>query len=416
MADENISGDDLFDGEDVLPDQSAGNQHSVFLDDEELHEQLANEGEGDERTALTAAHQGARGTSTPADTATAFTQSTNESLLNSAGERVGSRANSANAASNDTLIDGADGIQDGVLPEQSANGDEATGAAGARAPGSTTSAADQNLNGSANSDFNGELASDATENLQQGDASGSADAATVENQPGTGQAASNIGQGGGQSGGQGGGQSGGQGGGQSGGQGGGQGNGQGGDQDNGQGGGQDNGQGGGQGGGNPGGGGGGFNPITGTDATETLNGTAGADLIVAMDGDDTIDAGAGDDRMFGNLGNDVIQGGLGDDTMEGGHGDDTFLFSDTDFDGNAWTDSVDGQGTPGKAPMSDYDTIDLTGVTQGWSLEVDGAGAGAEATNLTNPSEYTNGGEFSGTITFDDGSTVVFDNIEKVDW
>jgi len=43
-------------------------------------------------------------------------------------------------------------------------------------------------------------------------------------------------------------------------------------------------------------------------------------------------------------------------------------------------------------------------------------GPGVEASSGDHPSQYTNGGEFSGTITFDDGSTVVFDNIEKVDW
>ena len=112
----------------------------------------------------------------------------------------------------------------------------------------------------------------------------------------------------------------------------------------------------------------------------------------------------------------MLDGGQGNDILNGGAGDDTFIFSDSDFGAAAWTDVVDGQGVTGN-PTTGFDTIDLSDVSQGWSLDIDGAGAGAEATNLTDPSEYAEGGaEFSGTISFDDGSTVVFDNIEKVDW
>jgi Ca2+-binding RTX toxin-like protein len=132
--------------------------------------------------------------------------------------------------------------------------------------------------------------------------------------------------------------------------------------------------------------------------------------------DNQLSGGAGDDLIMGKKGDDWLEGGLGDDTLVGGHGDDTFIFTDADFDGNGWTDVIDGQGQNGKAG-SDYDTIDLTGVSQGWTLEIDGAGAGAEATNLSSPAQYAeSGGEFSGTITFDDGSTIAFENIEKVDW
>ena len=138
-------------------------------------------------------------------------------------------------------------------------------------------------------------------------------------------------------------------------------------------------------------------------------GTSGGDTIDGNGGDDTIDGAGGDDSIDGGNHADIIQGGTGDDVLSGGLGDDSFLFSDSVFDSAAWTDVIDGG-------AGDTDTIDLANVTQGWTLEVDGAGEGPEATNLSDPSQYTNGGEFSGTITFDDGSAVVFDNIEKVDW
>ncbi|MCZ6455149.1 MAG: hypothetical protein O6909_13005, partial [Alphaproteobacteria bacterium] len=102
-------------------------------------------------------------------------------------------------------------------------------------------------------------------------------------------------------------------------------------------------------------------------------------------------------------------GGIGDDTMIGGLDNDDFSFSDSDFNGTSWTDSVDGG-------AGNADTIDLSNVTQGWTLDVMGEGAGFEAVSGDNPSQYTNGGEFSGTIEFADGSTIVFENIEKVDW
>lgn len=138
--------------------------------------------------------------------------------------------------------------------------------------------------------------------------------------------------------------------------------------------------------------------------------TAGDDTLTGTAAADTFDGLAGDDSLTGAGGDDTLTGGLGNDTMSGGTGDDSFVFTDGDFNGVAWTDTVDGFAEGG-----DTDVIDLTGVTQGWTLEVDGAGAGVEATDADNPSFY-NGDEMSGTITFADGSEIVFENIEKVDW
>ena len=103
-----------------------------------------------------------------------------------------------------------------------------------------------------------------------------------------------------------------------------------------------------------------------------------------------------------------MSGGRGDDTMTGDLGNDEFAFSDSDFGGGVWTDVVDGG-------AGNADTIDLSNVTQGWSLDVD-SDLTIEATEASNPSQYADAGGISGTITFDDGSTITFDNIEKVDW
>lgn len=139
--------------------------------------------------------------------------------------------------------------------------------------------------------------------------------------------------------------------------------------------------------------------------------TAGDDTLTGTAADDTFDGLAGNDALVGAGGDDTLTGGYGSDTMSGGTGDDTFLFTDSDFDGsNGWVDTVDGYAEGG-----DLDVIDLTGVSQGWTLEVDGAGAGVEASAGDNPSKYT-GDDMSGTITFDDGSMIDFQNIEKVDW
>jgi len=76
-------------------------------------------------------------------------------------------------------------------------------------------------------------------------------------------------------------------------------------------------------------------------------------------------------------------------------------------------DESDGGGDSGKQ-SSGYDTIDLTQVTDGWTLEIDGQGQ--ELSSGDSASDYADSEDFSGTITFDDGSTIVFENIEKVDW
>ncbi len=410
MADEEFPDGELNDEDSVAADQPVGDQHSAFLPDEELHEQLPDEGDGDERTALSAAHQGARGTALPLDSSGAYNLVADADLLDETADRVGAQTSSANQPFDAALAGNpaVNVLQDGLGSELPASGGDpaqnaadgggrGAGTAAQRGPGASEFAganADDALqfdDGDTGQGSSGALASDGTTNEDFSlDAELSAElgprsAGNGDGLGGSGDQSSGVSAGSGDDG----------------------------QEEYSE---DDDGQGTGNTGDGGGGKGGGVNPIIGDRFDNVLAGTDGRDMINAMDGDDTVSGGAGDDLIMGKKGDDWLEGGLGDDTLVGGHGDDTFIFTDADFDGNGWTDVIDGQGQNGKAG-SDYDTIDLSGVSQGWTLEVDGAGAGAEATNLSGPAQYAeSGGEFSGTITFDDGSTIAFDNIEKIDW
>lgn len=403
MADDDIRDIETDNDDEAVLDLSLANEHSAFLDDEELHEQLTDEGDNDERTALTAAHQGSRATSTPAAEAVAFNAASDSDLLNASPEYGNSAANAAARSANGLPTgDPANAVQDELgfeaqVPDGDPSNGNGRGAATAteRNPGTAgANTIDALQPGGDNSNPastgpSGPSSATSEEQPLQSDLLTELNSRQTNSDDGLGGSGDQGAQAGGGS-----------------------------ENDNQEeytedDGGQSDGQ---EAQGGGGAGGGGVNPIIGDRFDNNLVGTDGRDMINAQDGNDTISAGAGDDLVMGKKGDDWIEGGLGDDTLKGGHGDDTFAFSDADFDGNAWTDTVDGQGTNGKAPASDYDTIDLANVTQGWTLEVDGAGAGVEASSGDNPSQYTNGADFSGTITFDDGSTVVFDNIEKVDW
>jgi len=74
-----------------------------------------------------------------------------------------------------------------------------------------------------------------------------------------------------------------------------------------------------------------FNPVIGTDASETLTGTVtndnmdglgGSDRLLAGLGDDRLEGWAGADTLLGGLGNDLLSGNGGSDTLRGGLGDD----------------------------------------------------------------------------------------------
>ncbi|MBL4811089.1 MAG: Hint domain-containing protein, partial [Rhodobacteraceae bacterium] len=106
-------------------------------------------------------------------------------------------------------------------------------------------------------------------------------------------------------------------------------------------------------------------------------------LPIDLLGDDYLDGGVDDDVITGGTGNDTIIGGQGEDDLSGGDDRDLFL-------GGNGGDTVDG-GSGG----DDYDTLDLTG-------------AGVDFVT------YTSADEEDGTVTFLDGSTLNFEEIENV--
>ena len=127
---------------------------------------------------------------------------------------------------------------------------------------------------------------------------------------------------------------------------------------------------------------------------DTLFGGAGNDTIFGADdddtlfggiGDDVLDGGVDDDTLYGDEGNDAITGGQGNDDQFGGTGSDVFLGGNG---GDVVTGGEDADG-------SDVDVLDLTG-------------SGVETIT------YVAGDPEAGTVTFLDGSTMTFSEIENV--
>ena len=157
-------------------------------------------------------------------------------------------------------------------------------------------------------------------------------------------------------------------------------------------------------------GGAGDDTIFGLDDDDTIIGGAGDDTIDAGIDDDVVRGGAGDDVIMGGQGNDDLRGNAGDDTIDGGTEDDTIsggngndaitggagadtLFGGADRDnffGGNGGDVVDG-GSGG----DDFDTLDLTG---------------SGVRNIV----YTSDDREDGIVTFDDDTTMTFEEIENV--
>ncbi len=144
-----------------------------------------------------------------------------------------------------------------------------------------------------------------------------------------------------------------------------------------------------------------------------LNANSNDDILRGGDGGDTLDGGPGDDTFYGDDGDDVMLGGDGNDVFYGGPGDDT-------ASGDAGNDLFifgHGNGTDHFSGGSGWaDVIQLDGITVGpdegvWTLDVGGG---------TNWAETDSGLEFdesaSGSIELGDGSTLTFEDIDRIDW
>ncbi len=123
--------------------------------------------------------------------------------------------------------------------------------------------------------------------------------------------------------------------------------------------------------------------LFGGDGNDTIFGADDADTLYGGDDRDYLDGGVDDDTIEGGEGNDVIIGGQGADDLTGGADRDTFIGGDAG-------DHVDGSSTG-----DDYDTLDLTG---------------SDVDFIT----YTSADNEDGVVTFGDGSTMTFEEIENV--
>ena len=143
--------------------------------------------------------------------------------------------------------------------------------------------------------------------------------------------------------------------------------------------------------------------IRGGTGDDTLHGDEGDDYIQGGFGDDSIYGGDGEDSLNGGFGADIIEGGDGNDTIAGFDGEDTIIGGageDTLYGGQNSDVFLGGNGGDvvkgGEDPDdSDVDVLDLTG---------------SNVDFIT----YTDGDPESGVVTFLDGSTMTFSEIENV--
>lgn len=123
-------------------------------------------------------------------------------------------------------------------------------------------------------------------------------------------------------------------------------------------------------------GGAGDDTIDGGSGDDLLLGGAGADEIQGGNGNDTLFGGDGDDTISGGDGADTIIGGAGADLLEGGADADTFIL--TDGFGN---DTIIGGDT--FTTGTNYDTIDLTALSNPVSVIFSAPGAGTIIDSVT---------------------------------
>jgi Ca2+-binding RTX toxin-like protein len=167
-------------------------------------------------------------------------------------------------------------------------------------------------------------------------------------------------------------------------------------------------------------GGTGEDTLVGGTGDDTLDGGADADTLQGDAGNDSLDGGDGDDSLQGGADDDTLNGGLGADTLEGGTGDDVLLsagdatggaagatdpsFGDSLVGGEGddiffanGSDTVDGSEDAGD---TDFDTLNVTDVASIQYQDEFGADVGFVTEQ--------------GVVTFNDGSTLQFSNIENV--
>ncbi len=131
--------------------------------------------------------------------------------------------------------------------------------------------------------------------------------------------------------------------------------------------------------------------ITGDEDSNVIAGTASNDYINAGNGDDTVTSGAGNDTIFGGLGDDefIFAANEGQKAVDGGLG-------------ASWTDTIA------------LDGFDGLNHEVGWTLTLE-PGSLVQSTDDA-AGEMILSQDADGTITFDDGGSLNFTNVEKIVW
>jgi Ca2+-binding RTX toxin-like protein len=175
----------------------------------------------------------------------------------------------------------------------------------------------------------------------------------------------------------------------------------------------------------------------GDEDDDTVEGGAGDDFLRGDTGNDQVFGGDGNDSVYGGAGNDSVYGGDGDDYVYGGFGDDTVY-------GGAGNDTITGSGEADEVHGDDGD--DLMQGSNGADTMYGGAGADTMLGEEDADTFYGGGGDYvdgyetvttgtdddalhvtgvqtvafdpfnaeNGTVTFADGSTLQFFNIERL--
>ncbi len=143
--------------------------------------------------------------------------------------------------------------------------------------------------------------------------------------------------------------------------------------------------------------------VDGRGGNDILRGSAGGDDLRGDSGNDRLYGNAGNDRLDGGSGNDILDGGAGNDLAYGGSGNDLFLFGTGDgtdqfMGGNNWTDAIEIEGGSG-------------GFEGGWTIEFT---EGSIEKQTGHRAFLTD--DAAGTITMDDGSELIFEGVETIQW
>ncbi len=146
------------------------------------------------------------------------------------------------------------------------------------------------------------------------------------------------------------------------------------------------------------------------DYADTIYGEAGNDTIWTGGGADILDGGTGDDTLYGEGGDDTLIGGTGNDTLNGGDGNDLFIFQEGDGadviiggSGASWTDTIELQDAFGGGDLGTYGTD--------WTVTLSEGTIDSHNENSIDLSD-----DADGIITLQDGSTIDFTDIERIEW